>query len=104
MHREGHAGLSFLLFPPFAVLLGSIGVDVTNILITCILMVALSSIPDIDLRFEMKHRGILFAVLFEASVFPSRAKVNAVTLHLGDFQHSAAHPLHVSLYLIHQVV
>ena len=36
----------------------------TYVLITCILMVGLSSIPDLDIQWEIKHRGITHTFLF----------------------------------------
>jgi inner membrane protein len=66
MYKEGHAGLSFLLFSPFILLFKSLGVDMTYILITCVLMVTLSSLPDLDMEFRVygiKHRGITHTLL-----------------------------------------
>ncbi len=64
MYSEGHAGLSFILFSPFLFLFRIVGADMTYVLITCILMVALSSIPDLDMRFAIKHRGITHTFVF----------------------------------------
>ena len=64
MHADGYAGLSFLLFSPFVFLFKVAGADMTNVLITGALMVGLSSIPDLDIQWEMKHRGITHTVLF----------------------------------------
>lgn len=36
----------------------------TYVLITCVLMVGLSSLPDIDMNWEIKHRGITHTFLF----------------------------------------
>lgn len=35
----------------------------TYVLITCVLMVGLSSLPDLDLKWEIKHRGITHTFL-----------------------------------------
>jgi inner membrane protein len=62
--KEGHAGLSLILFSPFLFLFKTLGVEVSYILVTGFLMVGLSSIPDLDINFEMKHRGITHTLLF----------------------------------------
>ena len=64
MFKEGHAGLSFILFSPFLLLFESLGIDMTYILVTCFLMVGLSSLPDLDIQWEIKHRGITHTFLF----------------------------------------
>jgi len=68
LYKEGHAGLSFILFSPFIFLFRSLGADMTYVLITCILMVALSSLPDIDIELQreygIKHRGLTHTFLF----------------------------------------
>ena len=64
MYGDGHAGLSFILFSPFMFLFRIIGADMTYILVTCILMVAPSSIPDLDIQWGIKHRGITHTFLF----------------------------------------
>ena len=38
------------------------------VFMTCFLMVLLSSIPDFDVKFEMKHRGITHTLLFGVGV------------------------------------
>jgi membrane-bound metal-dependent hydrolase YbcI (DUF457 family) len=68
LYREGHAGLSFLLFSPFMFLFRAIGADMNYVVLTCVLMVALSSIPDLDIQWEIKHRGITHTFLFGAVV------------------------------------
>ena len=64
MYREGHAGLSFLIFSPFLYLFRLLGFDLTNVLVTGLLMAGLSSLPDIDIRWEIKHRGVTHTLLF----------------------------------------
>lgn len=64
MYKEGHAGLSFILFSPFILLFKSLNVDMAYILVTCFLMVGLSSLPDLDIQWEIKHRGITHTFLF----------------------------------------
>lgn len=64
MYKDGHAGLSFLLYSPFIFLFRSLGVDMTYILITCLLMVGLSSLPDLDIQWEIRHRGMTHTFLF----------------------------------------
>lgn len=80
MYKEGHAGLSLLLFSLFLLLFKFLGVEMSYVIATCVLMVLLSSLPDIDLelrkkyRTEIKHRGpthtilagILFGIIFGA--------------------------------------
>jgi len=69
LYKEGHAGLSFLLLSPFLFLFKSLGIDINNVLVTCVLMVALSSLPDIDLELrreygiKIKHRGVTHTLL-----------------------------------------
>jgi len=62
--KEGHFGLSLILFSPFLILFKISGVDITNILVTDFLMAGLSSIPDLDITFEIRHRGITHTILF----------------------------------------
>ena len=38
------------------------------VVMTCLLMVLFSSIPDLDIKFEMKHRGITHTLLFGIGV------------------------------------
>ena len=64
MYKEGHAGISLLLFSPFIMLFGILDVDISYILITGIIMVGLSSIPDLDMKWEIKHRGITHTLIF----------------------------------------
>ena len=64
LYKEGHAGLSFLIFSPFIFLFRAVGADMNYVVMTCFLMVLLSSIPDLDIKFEMKHRGITHTLLF----------------------------------------
>ena len=69
MYKEGHAGLSLILFSPFILLFRSLNLDITYVLITCVLMVGLSSLPDIDMELRrehgisIKHRGITHTFL-----------------------------------------
>jgi len=64
LYREGHAGLSFLLFSPLMFLFRVLGADMNYVVATCVLMVALSSIPDLDIQFEIKHRGVTHTLVF----------------------------------------
>lgn len=64
MLKEGHAGLSLILFSPFLLLLRVFNVDLSYALVTCLLMVGLSSVPDLDINFEIKHRGITHTFVF----------------------------------------
>lgn len=64
MYREGHIGLSLLLSSPFIFLFRVFEIDVNYIVTACLLMAALSSIPDVDVQFEVKHRGITHTVIF----------------------------------------
>ena len=52
------------------------GVDMTNIVVTCV-MVFLSSIPDLDIQWEIKHRNITHTFLFgvEQSIFSRTSKL-----------------------------
>ena len=64
MYREGHAGLSLILFSPFMFLFRLMNIEMNYVLLTCFLMVALSSLPDFDIQWEIKHRGITHTFLF----------------------------------------
>ena len=68
MLKEGHVGLSLILFSPFMYLFRVLGVDMSNVLITCVLMAGLSSVPDLDLQWGIKHRGITHTFLFGCGV------------------------------------
>jgi membrane-bound metal-dependent hydrolase YbcI (DUF457 family) len=68
MHKEGHAGLSLILFSPFIMLFNALNADLSYILITALLMVGLSSIPDLDLQWEIQHRGITHTIVFGLAV------------------------------------
>ena len=70
MYR-GHAGLSLILLSPFILLFKSLEVNTTYVLATCVLMVALSFLPDLDLglrKYGIRHRGITHTFLFGAVV------------------------------------
>ena len=60
MYARGHAGLTLLIF---SLLMLPFGVN-DGAIIVIILATGLSSIPDIDLRFEIKHRGFTHNILF----------------------------------------
>jgi len=67
MYKVGHAGLSFLLFSPIMFLFRVVGADMNYVVLTCVLMVFLSSIPDVDILWKRifgKHRGITHTFLF----------------------------------------
>ena len=64
MHREGHAGLSFVLFSPFLLLFKILSAETSYLVMTGILIAGLSSLPDLDLEWEIKHRGITHTVVF----------------------------------------
>jgi membrane-bound metal-dependent hydrolase YbcI (DUF457 family) len=68
VNREGHAGLSLILFSPIIFLFRSLGADMTNVLVAGLLMTGLSSVPDFDLEWHIKHRGITHTVLFGLAV------------------------------------
>lgn len=71
MYKEGHAGLSLLLFSPFLYLFRLLGLDFSSVLVTGFLMVALSSLPDIDMEYRkygIKHRGVTHTLLFGVGV------------------------------------
>jgi len=55
MYKEGHAGLSLLLLSPFIFIFKFLGVELGDILVICILMVALSSLPDIDIELRREY-------------------------------------------------
>ena len=61
MNREGHAGLTLLVLSPFFFLLS---LKDFNSIATLIFAVGFSSLPDIDLDFELKHRTYTHTVLF----------------------------------------
>lgn len=60
MHAKGHAGLTLLIF---SFLMMPFGFNNYAIFII-ILATGLSSIPDIDLEYEIKHRGFTHNILF----------------------------------------
>ena len=68
MYKEGHAGISLLLFSPFIMLFNFLGVDISYVLLTGMLMVGMSSIPDLDIKWEIKHRGITHTLIFGIGV------------------------------------
>jgi inner membrane protein len=71
IYKEGHAGLSLLLFSPFVLLFRHLGLDLSYVLITGVLMVALSSVPDLDMEYRkygIKHRGITHTLFFGVGV------------------------------------
>lgn len=68
MYKEGHAGLSFLLFSPFMLVFRAMSAEMSYVVLTCLLMVTLSSIPDLDIQWGIKHRGITHTFLFGAVV------------------------------------
>ena len=69
MHREGHTGLTLLIFSLLMIPFGFNSYTVTIV----ILGAAFSFLPDIDLQLEMAHRkythNILAALLFGAAFF-----------------------------------
>lgn len=101
MYKEGHAGLSFLLFSPFIFLFRSLGADLTYILITCFLMVGLSSLPDLDLQWEIKHRGIthtflagiIFGILFAVLIGYAYGTMGWFMGFIAGFGGTASHLL-----------
>lgn len=60
LHSEGHAGLTLILF---SFLLMPFGYN-ENSLILIFLAAALSSLPDLDISWEIKHRGYTHNVTF----------------------------------------
>ena len=62
MHAKGHFGLTLLVLSVFSI---PIGFGPDNIMIFIIFLSAgLSSIPDIDLKLGIKHRGLTHNILF----------------------------------------
>ena len=71
MYSEGHAGLSLIIFSPLISVFKALGADMNNVLITYFLIVGVSSLPDIDLRYRkygIKHRGITHTLMFGIGV------------------------------------
>ena len=71
MYSEGHAGLSLAVFSPLIYVFKATGAHMDHVLMTYFLTVALSSLPDIDLRYRkygLKHRGITHTFIFGAGV------------------------------------
>lgn len=67
MKKNGHMGLSLVLFAPFLYFFKIKGFDVNTILIMGGFMITLSTFPDIDLKYKMfgiKHRGITHSLVF----------------------------------------
>jgi len=69
MYKEGHAGLSLLLLSPFILIFKFLEIKLGDILATCILMLTLSSLPDIDIELrreyglKIRHRGITHTLI-----------------------------------------
>ena len=65
MNAKGHLGFSLLILSLFFLILNI--KPGTEVLLTYIIVILLSTLPDIDLRLEIKHRyythNILFAIL-----------------------------------------
>jgi len=62
MHAKGHFGLTLLVMSLISI---PIGFGPDNVMVFIIfLSAALSSIPDIDLRLGIKHRGFTHNILF----------------------------------------
>ena len=101
LYKEGHAGLSFLLFSPFMLFFKTLGIDLTYILITCFLMVGLSSLPDLDLDWEIRHRGvthtflagIAFGILFAIVIGYAYGAMRWVMGFVSGFGGTASHLL-----------
>jgi membrane-bound metal-dependent hydrolase YbcI (DUF457 family) len=68
MHAEGHAGLTFLLSAVAVAFFKLLKIDLSTIVIVSLLMVFLSSIPDLDLRLGIEHRGITHTFVFGLAV------------------------------------
>ena len=62
MHAKGHFGLTLLVLSVFSI---PIGFGPDNVMIFIIIISAgLSSIPDVDIRLGIKHRGLTHNILF----------------------------------------
>ena len=59
MYKYGHLGLSLLLLAPIAYILRISGLNATTVIGTYVLISALSSLPDIDMKMRplIKHRA-----------------------------------------------
>jgi membrane-bound metal-dependent hydrolase YbcI (DUF457 family) len=68
LYKEGHAGISLLLFSPFIILFNVLNADLSYVIISGLLMVSLSSIPDLDMKWELDHRGITHTLIFGIGV------------------------------------
>ena len=72
MHKEGHAGLTFLLVSPFVLLFRWLNINLCYIVATSILMAVLSSLPDLDLQWTARGvthtflAGAFFGIIFAA--------------------------------------
>jgi len=107
LYKEGHAGVSFLLFSPLMLFFKSIGADMTYVFVTCVLMVALSSLPDIDMELrkeygiEINHRGkthtflagILFGIAFSALIGVAYGILGNLMGFIAGFGGTASHLL-----------
>ncbi len=62
MHSKGHLGIALLVCSIIAIPFG-FGPD-NYVIIMVLLTAGLSSIPDIDLNLEIKHRGFTHNILF----------------------------------------
>ena len=63
MYRYGHIGISLLILSIISFIFG-LDLKDPNILIPFAVTVGLSSLPDIDQRFEIPHRGFTHSLLF----------------------------------------
>jgi len=72
VHKEGHAGLTFLLVSPFVLLFRWLNINLCYIVATSILMAVLSSLPDLDLQWTARGvthtflAGAFFGIIFAA--------------------------------------
>ena len=60
MDKDGHFGFSLLIYFSFVYLLNLVS---RYVLIIGLLAAALSSLPDIDVRLRIKHRGVTHSIL-----------------------------------------
>ena len=67
MYRYGHIGISLLILSIISFLFG-LDLKDPNILIPFAVTVGLSSLPDIDQRLEIPHRGFTHSLLFSVII------------------------------------
>ena len=67
MYRYGHIGISLVILSIIA-LIFKLNLHDPNILVPFAIIIGLTSLPDIDIKFEIPHRGFTHSLLFSIIV------------------------------------